>query len=370
VPKLLVLRLALLIVVAGAVPLAPDVAAAQGSTADERAAAEAAREISRLEADREFGELYDRLHPDVRAEVPEEVLVGWYEAQLAGSEPGELTVTDVAFAPWTWAVTGKLYPRAAAVGFVQPYTVGNERTEVEGVLYLVEAGDGWGWFWGTSRASVDEQIALYAPEELGPRFADWSAPARLAAFPDILHAHVDAYWAGQFAYAVRAYDQPGGVVAIEGPVVTACGAADPMAVAAFYCLVDETIYYSAEFRRTVEERVGDFGWVVVVAHEWGHHVQNELGIDLGGAPSGAGDFSSFELEQQADCLAGAYAEAAGEVAWLDVGDVEEALLITELAGDPVGTPYDDPFAHGTGEERVAAFQDGYEGGVEACDLPL
>ncbi|MDP9365424.1 MAG: neutral zinc metallopeptidase [Chloroflexota bacterium] len=368
-PRLLVLRFVLL-VMAVVVPLAPAPVAAQVAEADERSAAAAAREISRLEADGDFAELYDRLHPDVRAEVPEDALVGWYEAQFAGSQPGELSVTDVEFGPWSWPVTGKRYPRAAAVGFTQPYTVGGERSEVEGVLYLVEAGDDWGWFWGTSRASVDEQIALYASDELGPAFADWSAPARLAAFPDILHAHVDAYWAGQFAYADRPYDPPGGVVEINGPVVTACGAADPMAAAAFYCLIDETIYYSGDFRRTVEARVGDFGWVVVVAHEWGHHVQYQLGIDLGGAPNQAGDYSSFELEQQADCLAGAYTEAAGEVDWLAVGDVEEALLITGLAGDPAGTPYDDPFAHGTGEERVEAFRDGYEGGVEACDLPL
>lgn len=366
----ILVRVVLLIVLGGWLPLAPGTAAAQGTAGDERAVAATARAISRLEADEAFGALYDRLHPDVRAEVPREVLVGWYEAQFAGSRTAELSVIDVEFEPWTWAVTGERYPRAAAVSFTQPYIVGGERSEVAGVLYLVEADGEWRWFWGTSRATVDAQIALFAPGELGPAFADWSAPDRLAAFPDQLHAHVDAYWAGQFAFAGRPYDPPTAVFRIDGPVATGCGLADATTSAAFYCLIDETIYYSGDFRDSVDAAVGDFGWVVVVAHEWGHHIQHQLGIDLGGTTDRAGDFTSFELEQQADCLAGAYTRAADGVGWLAPEDLGEALRITGLAGDPVGTPYDDPFAHGTGQERVVAFGEGYEGGLGSCELPL
>ena len=365
-----VVRLIVLLAVAGLAPLAPEGAVAQVTGTEERAAAAAARELSRLEAEEEFDELYDRLHPDVRAEVPRAAVVGWYEAQFAGSRTDELTVTDVVVEDWVWPVTGETYDDAAAVSFVQPYWTGSERSEVEGVVHLVEEDGEWGWFWGTSRASVDQQIALYAPGELEPAFADLVAAERVAVFPDQLHAHVDAFWAGQFAFVGRSYNPPDGVVPIEEPVLTACGRADPATDYAFYCLLDETIYYSGEFRRTIEAAVGDFGWVVVVAHEWGHHVQSELGIDLGGAPDRAGDPTSFELEQQADCLAGAYTQAADEVAWLESGDVEEALEITYLAGDPVGTPYNDPFAHGTGQERVEAFGTGYDGGIEACGLDL
>lgn len=195
---------------------------------------------------------------------------------------------------------------------------------------------------------------------------------RVARFPDQLHADVDRFWAEQFDLAGRAYEPPAGVVAIEGPLVTGCGRADPATAAAFYCVLDETIYYAGDFRRALYT-VGDFGWVVVVAHEWAHHVQFQLGIDLGprvGQNRQVGDLAPKQLEQQADCLAGAYSLDAEGNNWLDPGDIREAIEVTMLAGDPIGTPFNDPFAHGTGAERVASFNDGYEGGIEACGLEL
>ena len=365
----LVVRLVLLLACGGLLLLAPASAFAQ-TEGEEARVSEVARELSRLEAEGDFDALYDRLHPDVREVVPRAAVVGWYEAQFAASRTAELTVSDVAFGPWTWPVTGKTYARTAAVSFVQPYWVDDERSEVAGVVHLVEEDGEWGWFWGTSRASVNAQIALHAPDELEPAFADPTAAERVLAFPDPLHAHVDAFWEGQFDAAGRRYNPPDGVVAVEEPILTACGRADPATEAAFYCLLDETIYYSGEFRRVVEAQVGDFGWVVVVAHEWGHHIQDQLGIDLGGVPDQAGDPTSLELEQQADCLAGVYTRSADAVGWLAPGDVEEALRITDLAGDPVGTPYDDPYAHGTGAQRVSAFLEGYEAGLDACELDL
>lgn len=358
---------------------------------DAVAAADVARELSRLEAERDFEAIYDLLHPDARAAVPRAALVGWYEADLAGKRTAELSVTDVAFVSWTWGVTGKTYARTAEVSFVQPYWTDGVRTEVPGVLHLVAADGGWRWFFGASQAFLDQQIALYAPaapvaagepdggagdrpnptgaaEPLGPA----AVAARAAAFPDPLHAHVDAYWAQRFADADRRYEPPAGVVGFDRPTNTACGRADPVTEAAFYCVLDETIYYSAEFRAVVEGQIGDFGWVVVVAHEWGHHIQLQLGFDL--TPTlgveGAGDPAPIELEQQADCLAGAYARDADATGWLDPGDVEEALVMTELAGDPEGTPWDDPFAHGSSAQRVGAFLEGFDGGLPACDLDL
>jgi len=267
-------------------------------------------------------------------------------------------------------VTGERYADAAAVSFVQPYWNGDARTEVEGVVHLVEVDGEWGWFWGTSRASVDQQIALYAPDELEAAFADLGAAERVAAFPDQLHAHVDAFWAGQFAFVGRPYNPPEGVVPIEAPLLTACGRADPATDYAFYCFLDETIYYSGEFRRMVEAAVGDFGWVVVVAHEWGHHIQSELDLFVGLDPDSIDAATNRAFELQADCLAGAYTRDAERRAWLHAGDVDEATLLTALAGDPPDVAASDRNAHGTGEERLDAFLAGYEGGIEGCGLPL
>jgi predicted metalloprotease len=160
------------------------------------------------------------------------------------------------------------------------------------------------------------------------------------------------------------------VIGFDKPIMTACGRADPATEAAFYCVLDETIYYAIPFRELIEREIGDYGWIVVVAHEWGHHVQRQLGYEMSNRTGSIGDDGSLAIEQQADCLAGAYTKDAEAVGWLDPGDVDEALFMTRISGDPPGTADDDPFAHGTGGERVAAFLDGYDGGLAACDLDL
>lgn len=340
------------------------------------AAADAAREFSLLEADREFDALYDRMHPDALAVAPRSAVVGWYESFLADRQAEELTVTDVTFEPWTWGVTGTTYQDAVTVSFLQPYVVDGESEEVAGEVHLVPFGDEWGWFFGASRSFVDEQVARYGDDGSATLFSlSQESPqeppvAREVLFPDPLHAHVDQFWAARFQEAGVTYRSPQGVVPFDEPIVTACGRADPAMEAAFYCVIDEKIYYSGEFRTLIENQIGDFAWVIVVAHEWGHHIQAQLGFDLGIVPDRAGEAPPIELEQQADCLAGAYAIDAEITGWLDPGDVEEALYMTEISGDPPGTSWNDPRAHGTGDERIDAFMTGYAGGLPNCDLDL
>jgi hypothetical protein len=193
---------------------------------------------------------------------------------------------------------------------------------------------------------------------------------RESRFPDPLHADIDRFWAARFLEVGREYDPPSGVVGLDEPIDTACGWVDPEAEAAFYCVLDQTIYYATAFRSLVEEQIGDFAWVTIVAHEWGHHIQAELGFDLGIAPDSATQVAPIALEHQADCLAGAYASDAEVRGWLDPGDLQEALDLTEIAGDPVSTPVTDPPAYGTGEVRTEAFLTGYGGGLAACTLDL
>ena len=346
--------------------------------ADDRltAAADTARELSVLEAERAFDALYERMHPDALAAVPRSAVVGWYESYFSGRETSELEVTGVASEPWTWPVTGVTYDDAVTVSYVQPYTVDGVVAEVSGEVHLVPFGEEWGWFFGESRAFVEEQIAIYGDDgsatmfSLSQESADTAPVAREVLFPDPLHAHIDMFWEARFQEAGRLYDPPQGVVAFDEPVVTACGRADPEREAAFYCVIDEKIYYSAEFRTLIENQIGDFAWVIVVAHEWGHHVQAKLGFDLGVVADGAGEVAPIEFERQADCLAGAYAIDAELSGWLDPGDVEEALAITEISGDPPGTAWNDPRAHGTGDVRIDAFLTGYNTGIAGCELDL
>jgi hypothetical protein len=303
------------------------------------------------------------MHPDALAVVPRSAVVGWYESFFSDRETDELTVTEVVSEPWTWGVTGTTYDDAVTVKFVQPYTVAGVVDDVPGEVHLVPFDDDWGWFFGASRAFVDEQIALYGDDGSATRYAlsqdgGDATPEPLIPreerFPDPLHAHVDQFWEAQFQEAGRAYDPPEGVMAFDEPIVTGCGQADPEQEAAFYCVIDETIYYSAEFRSLVDIQIGDFAWVIVVAHEWGHHIQATLGFDLGVAPDRADEEVPIEVEQQADCLAGAYVADAEMSGWLEPGDIEEALTMTEMAG----------------EERIDALLMGYSSGLAGCELDL
>lgn len=341
------------------------------------AAGAAALYLSQLESERNFAALYEQMHPDALEVVPRSAVVGWYESYLAGRDAGELTVTDVTFEPWTWGVTGETYEDAATISYVQPYWVDGAQSDITGAIHLVPAGGEWGWFFGADRAFVEEQVALYGDDGTAVAYAlaqsaedDETPVPREILFPDPLHAHIDAFWAARFVEAGRDYDSPNGVVPFDVPIVTACGRADPDEEAAFYCVIDEKIYYSAEFRSLIEREIGDFAWVIVVAHEWGHHIQATLGFDLGVVPDSAGEVLAIEFEQQADCLAGAYSIDAELTGWLDPGDIEEALRMTEISGDPPGTAWNDPRAHGTGDERIDAFLDGYSGSLVACDLDL
>jgi predicted metalloprotease len=129
---------------------------------------------------------------------------------------------------------------------------------------------------------------------------------------------------------------------------------------AFYCPPEEVIYYAPAGLATHRRRIGDFAPIVVMAHEWGHHLQTLLGT----APSPG---NTFEL--QADCRAGAYASDAGQRGLLDPGDITEAVAMSATAGDPLGLPQDTPGAHGINDDRITAFMRGYLGGVEACTFP-
>ncbi len=382
-PRVLVLMLALMFALGGLLGVAPAPVHAQVQAdarlqGDEEDAAEAAEELSRLEADGKYNALYDLMHPDARDAVPEAAVVGWYEQEFVGKRTDELTVTGVRFLSWTWDVTGETYRRTASVSFVQPYWEDGVRADVPGTVHLVESAEGWGWFFGGSRAFVDSQIALYGTGSEPARVVVEEVPSGIggaegdfvSAFPEELDRDVDLFWAGEFAEAGIAYNPPDDIVEMDGPIVTACGPAAPAETAAFYCTLDETIYYNPEFRLVVEQNVGDFAWVTVIAHEWGHHVQAQLGIYATENPELDGGLYTVELEQQADCLAGVYTADAEDRGWLDAGDYEEAIYLTGAAGDPEGTAADDPEAHGTSQQRRAAFRSGYTEGLAGCDLDL
>ena len=175
--------------------------------------------------------------------------------------------------------------------------------------------------------------------------------------PEVVH-DLNAFWQRAFAAVGAVYHAPS-VTVLEAPVTTACGPGGPEDLA-FYCPAEEAIYYAPAGLEAHRRRIGDFAPIVVLAHEWGHHLQRLRGI-----ASARGN--TFEL--QADCLAGAYASDAGQRGLLDPGDLTEAVAMAAVAGDPLGLPQDTPGAHGMNDDRITAFMRGYLGGIDVCALP-
>ena len=179
------------------------------------------------------------------------------------------------------------------------------------------------------------------------------------AFSD-LAAEIDRFWVQVFRDTGQPYSQPD-IVIVDRRIYSACGPIEPTPNA-FYCPGDRTIYLVPQFLVDQEARFGDYAPVTVLGHEWGHHVQELLGVRK---------VKPIPFELQADCLTGVFARHAQGSNLLDADDIAEAVDTSIEAGDPVFVHEDDPRAHGSRSERVVAFMEGfYEGPVDGCTLPL
>ena len=188
-------------------------------------------------------------------------------------------------------------------------------------------------------------------------------------------------WNALFKQLGRNYGEPK-VVIFERATRSACGTGQS-AMGPFYCPLDQTVYIDLAFYRALQERFkapGDFAQAYVIAHEVGHHVQNQLGImektqalrqRLNEAQSNA---LSVRVELQADCFAGVWAHHAGNRKLLDAGDVEEAMRAAAAIGDDniqrrtQGQIVPESFTHGSSEQRVRWFMTGMKSGqITACN---
>ncbi len=172
---------------------------------------------------------------------------------------------------------------------------------------------------------------------------------------DVLN-DIDAFWAAEFAAQGNDY-YAAAIVPVAEVTASSCGDFGPYDNPAAYCPLDDSVYYSVPLSQEIQTTVGDFAWITVLSHEWGHHVQLLLGID----PA-----LSIDRELQADCFSGAYAQRALQQGFLQEGDVTEAMVINILSGDPVEMEETVAGAHGSSDYRVISFMEGYFGGSTAC----
>ncbi len=197
---------------------------------------------------------------------------------------------------------------------------------------------------------------------------------------------VQAFWAEELPRYRREYT-PAKTIIYTGSTRSACGTASNQ-VGPFYCPLDTRIYIDASFFQILSDRFGSSGGPLaqeyVVAHEYGHHLQDILGLldkaqqDPQGANSG-----SVRLELQADCLAGVWANNATEttdaqgVAFLEPltdKDIQDALSAAASVGDDQiqektqGRVNPESWTHGSAAARQKWFLTGYESGdLNRCD---
>lgn len=202
-------------------------------------------------------------------------------------------------------------------------------------------------------------------------------------FVSVVLADTEEIWARVFQEQLGETYTPATLVLFKEGTRSACGGASE-ATGPFYCPLDRKVYLDTSFFTTLHRRLGaegDFAAAYVVAHEIGHHVQDELGIlskaneirqQVSQAESNA---ISVRVELQADCLSGIWArEAADTLGVVDRGDLEEAVNAARQIGDDTlqrnagQRPMPHTFTHGTSEQRSRWFMVGLQSGKLAeCD---
>jgi predicted metalloprotease len=182
-------------------------------------------------------------------------------------------------------------------------------------------------------------------------------------------------WSALFQAMGTKY-QPPRLELFRRSVTSMCGRASASA-GPFYCPADRKLYLDTSFFQELHNRFGapgDFAQAYVIAHEVGHHVQNQFGtmrkydeaasrLDERGRKA-----LSVKLELQADCYAGVWGFYAAKRNLLDPGDAEEALRAASAVGDDTiqkrtqGYAVPDGFTHGTSEQRMKWFRTGFQSG--------
>ncbi|MBO4205958.1 KPN_02809 family neutral zinc metallopeptidase [Micromonospora echinofusca] len=201
---------------------------------------------------------------------------------------------------------------------------------------------------------------------------------------------IQAYWQRALPEAFGERYSPSKTVFFSQAVSTGCGQADS-GVGPFYCPADDQVYIDLTFYRVLADQLGaegEFAQPYVLAHEYGHHVQDLLGTEAQmrrqqQRDPGNANALSVKLELQADCYAGAWAknatgtaDARGEKIFTSISeqDISQAIDTAEKIGDDAiqqrsGRPVNpDEFTHGTSDQRKEWFTRGYQtGDPKSCD---
>jgi len=224
-------------------------------------------------------------------------------------------------------------------------------------------------------------------QQSGPPPADDAQTAQTKDFVAAVLGDTEDRWTDMFSAMGRTYHPPR-LRLFTGAIDGGCGMAQS-AMGPFYCPQDKDIYLDMSFFQDMQnkfdacssDKACRFSEAYVIAHEVGHHVQDELGVlrtvqaQQAAASKTAANALQVRIELQADCYAGVWANRAQQKhSFLDAGDVDQALQTASAIGDDrlqkemQGYVVPDSFTHGTSQQRKRWFSNGFNSGrLSACD---
>lgn len=196
-------------------------------------------------------------------------------------------------------------------------------------------------------------------------------------FVSVVLADTEEVWTDVLARQANMQYRKPSLVLFSGTVQSACGGASA-AMGPFYCPGDQKVYLDTDFFKVMQQKMGaggDMAYAYVVAHEIGHHVQNQLGIlsEVNSLRSRVSKTDSNRLsvltELQADCFAGIWARhASDKFGTIDQKDIANAMNAAASVGDDVlmqqagRAPMPDSFTHGSAADRSEWLARGMDSG--------
>ncbi|WP_312880398.1 neutral zinc metallopeptidase [Actinokineospora xionganensis] len=230
----------------------------------------------------------------------------------------------------------------------------------------------------TSQGSVVSREDPNQPGGVDPSFVENTDNGEIDRLAATVITDVRTYWTEQFpkTFGEEFNDLKGGYFSVDtadadSDAPPCADKADEVEGNAFYCPTADVIAWDrAALLPVLRDRFGEAAVMLVLAHEMGHAVQNRTGVGLDARKANPSKFPTILIEAMADCYAGSFVRwvADGKAKHLNIAKerLDSALESLISFRDPIGTEQTDRGAHGDAFDRVSAFQDGYEKGVDLC----